>query len=403
MTPPTIPDTLRLDFPILERRYDERPLSYLDSASTALKPTPVVDAEASYYKRYCANVFRGNHPLAEEASVAFDNARVQVAAHIGADPLDVIFVSNATEAINLVASSLKLSKADRVLVPICEHHSNFLPWLRAASVETVPVTADGFVEPDQVRRLLEQPARLLAIGHASNVTGAVQPIEDIARICRERGVLLLVDGAQAAPHVQVRVDELGCDFYAFSAHKMLGPTGMGALWGRPELLETFEPARLGGGAVVRVLDRSYVLKALPHRLEAGTPNIAGAIGFGAAAAYLAALDPQAVTQHEQALTRRLLERLSALPKVNIIGPRSAERRLAVVSMTFREASADRVAMELSTRCAIMVRQGQLCAQPFFHHLGHVSALRVSAYVYTTLSELDAFADALEEQLSRARR
>ena len=393
-------EAVRQDFPILERRFGERRLNYLDSASTSLKPSSVIEATLDYYRNHSGNVFRGNHALAEEASIAFDQARLQVAAHIGADALDLVFLANTTEAINLVASSLKLTKADRVLVPISEHHSNFLPWLRAATVETIPISAEGFVDPDDVRRLLERPAALVAIGHASNVTGAIQPIAEIAKICHERSARILVDGAQAAPHLQVRVEDLGCDYYAFSAHKMLGPTGIGALWGRAELLEEIEPVRVGGGTVVRVLDDSYQLKALPHRLEAGTPHIAGAIGFGAAAEYLARLGMAAVERHEHELTSRLLERLRVMPGVRILGPRGSAGRLAVISMMFEQASADRVAMELSERHAIMVRQGQHCAQPLFHHFSCVSALRASAYVYTTVDEIDAFADALEEQLGR---
>lgn len=393
--------SVRGDLPILNRRFDGRPLTYLDSAATSLTPDPIVDAIAGYYRHCSANVLRGNHALAEEATNAFDQARVDVAAHVNADPLDVIFVANTTDAINVVATSLQLTRADRVLVPVSEHHSNALPWLRSATVETLPIDDQGYVDPDEVRRRLDRPARLLAIGHASNVTGAIQPIAEITRIARERGVPVLVDGAQAAPHLRVDVEALGCDYYAFSAHKMLGPTGIGALWGRADLLEAIDPARLGGGTVVRVLEDSYQLKALPHRLEGGTPNIAGAIGFGAAARYLAALGMGSVERHEEALTARLLERLSAIDGIRVLGPTTSARRLGVVSMTFARASADRVAIDLSTEHAIMVRQGQHCAQPLFHHFKEPSALRASTYVYTTSEEVDRFADTLERRL-RAR-
>jgi cysteine desulfurase/selenocysteine lyase len=391
----------RADFPILAREIDGKPIIYLDNAATTFKPRAVLEAMDEYHNSFCGNVFRGDHMLAEEASNAFDGTRVALAELLGADPLELTFWLNTTDAINGVAYGLKLTKEDRVVVPISEHHSNFLPWLSRATIDVVPVDEQGFVDPDEIRRKLEQPARLVALGHVSNVTGAIQPVAEIAAICNEKGVPLLIDGAQGCPHLRVNLQELGCSFYAFSAHKMLGPTGVGALWARYDMMEQLAPFRVGGGMVLRVLKDQFEIKDPPHCFEAGTPNIAGIIGFGAAIRYLQSLDQEVVDTHEQALVRRMLERSSANPHLKLLGPRSPAGRVSLATMLVNapRQTADHVSFKLSDRYAIMTRSGSHCAQPFYQFIGSPMGLRVSAYLYTSVEEVDRAFDAIDEILA----
>ncbi len=393
---------LRSDFDVLSRRIHGKPLIYLDSAATSLKPRAVIAAMNAYYAQYPGNVFRGNHLLAEEASDAFDAARTAVAEHIGGDPLEVTFWANTTDAINAVARGLRLTTEDRVVVPVSEHHSNFLPWLRGASVDLVPVDREGFVDPAEIRSRLERGPRprLVALGHVSNVTGAIQDVAQIGRLCNEFGVPLLVDGAQAAPHLPVDVEELGCSFYAFSAHKMLGPTGVGALWGRLDEMERLEPVRLGGGTVLRVQKDRFELKDPPHNFEAGTPNIAGVIGFGAAIRYLQAVPERAAAETERRLAGRMLERAAGHSQLRVLGPQTTDRRIALVTLLVDgPQSADLLSFKLSDRHAVMTRSGTHCAQPFFSSIGAPTSVRLSAYLYTTVGEIDTAFDAIESILA----
>lgn len=391
----------RSDFSILRREIDGKPLLYLDSAATTFKPRAVLEAMGEYHEYFCGNAFRGDHVLAEETSNAVDGARMALAEFLGADPVEISFWMNTTDAINGVAHGLGLTKDDRVLVPISEHHSNFLPWLSRATVDVVSVDDQGLVDPDEIRRRLEQPTRIVAMGHVSNVTGAIQPIAEIAEICNEKGVPLLVDGAQGCPHLRFNVQELGCSFYAFSAHKMLGPTGIGALWGRYDMMEQLAPFRVGGGMVMRVLKDQFESKDPPHCFEAGTPNISGIIGFGAAIRYLQSLDQELVEAHERALVSRMLERVSGDSRLRLLGPRSPERRVSLTTLLIDSArqTADHVSFKLSDRHAIMTRSGTHCAQPYYHFLGTPTALRLSAYVYTSLAEIDRAFDAINDILS----
>ena len=391
----------RSDFPILRREIDGKPLLYLDSAATSFKPSAVTEAMNDYHDHFCGNAFRGDHVLAEETSNAVDGARIALGEFLGADPLEISFWLNTTDAINGVAQGLGLTRDDRVVVPICEHHSNFLPWLSRATVDVVPVDEQGFVDPDEIRRKLEQPARIVAMGHVSNVTGAIQPIAEIAEICNERGVPLLVDGAQACPHLRFNVQELGCSFYAFSAHKMLGPTGVGALWGRYDVMEQLSPFRAGGGMVMRVLKDRFEAKDPPHSFEAGTPNIAGIIGFGAAIRYLQSLDQELCQAHERTLAERMIERVSGDSRLRLLGPRSPDQRVSLTSLLIDSPrqTADHVSFKLSDRHAIMTRSGTHCAQPYYDFIGSPMSLRLSAYVYTSVEEIDRAFDAIAEILA----
>jgi cysteine desulfurase / selenocysteine lyase len=263
------------------------------------------------------------------------------------------------------------------------------------------VDEQGFVDPDEIRRRLEQPTRLVRMGHVSNVTGAIQPVEEIAAICNQKEVPLLIDGAQGCPHLPVQVHELGCSYYAFSGHKMLGPTGVGILWGRYEAMEKLAPSRMGGGMVQRVLVDRFEIKDPPHCFEAGPPSIAGVIGMGAAIRYIQSLTRDACEAHEHALVARILERVGANPQLRLLGPLSPERRVSLATLVLRTAklAAEHVAFKLADRYAVMARSGTHCAQPYYQSIGLTGGLRLSAYVYTTIEELDRAFDAIDEILT----
>ena len=393
---------IRADFPILGRKVrGGRPLVYLDSAATSQKPVAVLEALARYYREANANVHRAVHELAEQATEAFEQARQAVARFIAApDPRCVIFVRNTTEAINLVARAWvlpRLRPGDEVLVTLMEHHSNLVPWhmvarQSGARVRFVELLPDGTLDMASFERLLTERTRVLAVTHQSNVLGTVNPVAEMARRAREAGAVVLVDGAQSVPHMPVDVTALGCDFLAFSAHKMLGPTGVGVLWGRRELLEAMEPL-FGGGEMIReVTLEGATWNDLPHRFEAGTPPIAEAVGLGAAVAYLESVGMAAVHRHEQELARYALERLGELPDVEIYGPR--EGRGGLVAFNLRGVHPHDVATVLD-QLGIAVRAGHHCAQPLARWLGVPATVRASFYLYTLPEEIDALVTALE--------
>jgi cysteine desulfurase / selenocysteine lyase len=403
MRPPNAQSELEIrdEFPLLDRQLDGRPLIYLDSAATSLKPRCVLAAEKSYATTYTANVHRGKHALSEEASVAFDAARRRVAAFLNAGPKSVVFVRGATEGINLVARGLRLSKEDKVLIPVGEHHSNIVPWMREASVvwlqknPTEPLTAD--VVGDEIER--HRPL-VLALAYASNVTGAVHSIEEICRVARQCGVLTCIDASQAAPHFAIDVTRIDCDFLTFSGHKTLGPTGIGVLTGRAEALEALAPLVLGGGCIERVTEQGFTLKELPYRLEAGTPNISGAIGLAAALDFLEEVGFANIFAHQSELARILHHRLSETAGIRILMSESEPRlALASIAVPSGRIGPDELAVALSTSYAIMVRSGFHCAHPLFDRFGDpAGAVRASAYIYNTHAEIDAFAEALSKIL-----
>ncbi len=394
---------LRADFPLLERRVDGSPLLYFDSAATALKPRAVIQAERRYSEEFTANIHRGKHLLSEEASSAYDGARRRAARFVGGDPACVVFVSNATEGINLVARGLGLGKSDRILACVTDHHSLLLPWMREACLRFIERDPLAPLRPEVVLKAVEEHRpRVLVLSHASNVTGIIEPIADICKVVKNRDVLVLVDASQSAPHIPLDVRSLGCDFLVFSGHKMLGPTGTGVLWGRRELLETIEPLSLGGGTVERVTTSGYTLKNIPFRFESGTPNIAGVVGLAAAMDYLEALGFDAIAAHEEALADRMEVELRRLPKVRLLMS-PAKPRLALAQLVLESPlpGPDELALMLSDSFKIMVRSGFHCAHPFFDRLSlpH-GAVRASAYIYNTLDEVSAFADGLKSILKR---
>ncbi len=403
-TPPGIPAlALREDFPILAREVHGKPLVFLDSAASAQKPVQVLAAMDQFTRTSYANVHRGVYTLSEEATAAVEQARKKVARFINARSVrEVVFTRNTTEAINLVAYSwggANLRAGDTILLTVLEHHSNIVPWQLLAvrtdaRIAYMPITAEGELDQAAYERLLEETRpRLVALAHMSNVLGSLAPVERMAAQAHAVGALVLVDAAQSVPHLGVDVRALDCDFLAFSGHKMLGPTGIGVLWGRRELLEAMPPF-LGGGDMIREVQLSgSTWNDLPHKFEAGTPPIIEAVGLGAAVDYLTALGMERVHRHEQSLVAYAMQRLVGISELTIYGP-PADRRGGVVSFTLGEIHPHDLATLLD-REGIAIRAGLHCAQPLHEHLGLTASARASFYVYTTSAEIDALADALE--------
>jgi cysteine desulfurase/selenocysteine lyase len=395
-------ERLRSDFPVLRREVRPGvPLVYLDSAATSQKPRAVLEAMQAFYELHNANIHRGVHRLAEEATELFEQARATVARFIGApDPRQIVFTRNTTEAINLVAHAWgrsQLKAGDVILLSEMEHHSNLVPWQMLAAerglrLEFLPVTDGGELDLTALPRLLDLRPRLVAITHMSNVLGTVNPIDHIIRESHRAGAAVLVDAAQAVPHLPVDVGQLDPDFYAFSAHKMCGPTGIGALYARLDLLEQMPPFLGGGDMIKRVELRSFEPNTVPHKFEAGTPAIAEAIGFGAAAEYVAAAGREAIHAHEQALATYAMERLEEVPGVRVFGP-PAERRGGVVSFTLDGIHPHDVAQILDGE-GVAIRAGHHCAMPLHARLGLPASARASFYLYNTPAEVDTLVHGL---------
>ena len=386
----------RDDFPVLRREvYPGIPLVYLDSAATSQKPRSVLEAMQSFYELHNANIHRGVHRLAEEATEAYEEARRRVARFIGAgDARQIVFTRNTTEAINLVAHTwarANVRDGDVIVLSEMEHHSNLVPWQMLAAerglrLEFIPLTDGGELELAALPDLLSLRPKLVGVTHMSNVLGTVNPVEAIIRQAHDAGALVVVDGAQAVPHLPVDVTALAADFYAFSAHKMCGPTGIGALYGRLELLEAMPPFLGGGDMIKRVELRSFEANRVPHKFEAGTPAIAEAIGFGAAADYLAETGRQAIHAHEQAVAGYAIERLEEIPGVRVFGP-PIERRGGVVSFTLDGVHPHDIAQVLDSE-GVAIRAGHHCAMPLHARLGLPASARASFYLYNTESEVD---------------
>ena len=396
-------ERIRADFPILQRQVNGQKLIYLDNAATTQKPRQVIDSLVDYYTRVNANVHRGVHTLSVEATDAYEAARERIARFIGADdPLELIFVRNTTEGINLVAACwgrANLKPGDEVLATMLEHHSNLVPWQRVAqetgaSIKLVQLTPDGTVDMDDFFRLLSSRTRIVAVAHASNVLGTISDVTSIAEAAHRVGALVVVDGAQSVPHLPTDVRSLGVDFLAFSGHKMLGPTGIGGLWGRRDLLESMPPF-LGGGGMIREVHDDYATWApLPEKFDAGTPNIADSIALGVAAEYLDELGMRNVREHAVELTGYALERLSRIPDVTVYGPREPRGRTGVVSFNL-EGVHPHDAGTVLDEAGIAVRAGHHCCQPLHRKLDVAATLRASFYVYNTADEVDALADAMD--------
>jgi len=394
---------IREDFPILERQVYGKPLVYLDNAATSQKPRQVIDALVDYYENYNANIHRAVHCLGEEATAAYEEARAKVAKFINApSPESIIFTRNTTEAINLVAYTwgrANVREGDEILLTQMEHHSNLIPWRRlaaekGASVRYIELTDSQTLALDGLENLFDARTRIAAMPHVSNSLGTINPVEKIAAEARRNGTLFLVDGAQGAPHLPVDVQAIGCDFYAFSAHKMLGPTGVGVLYGRPELLEEMEPF-LGGGEMIRkVTYEGATWNDLPWKFEAGTPNIADVIAFGAAIDYLDHLGMENVREHEVEITDYALTRLSQLEGIVMYGPPDPRERGGVVSFNFGDLHPHDIGTVLDHH-GVAIRAGHHCTQPLMRTLGVSGTARASFYVYNTPEEVDVLVEGLE--------
>ncbi|MDK1044620.1 MAG: cysteine desulfurase [Anaerolineales bacterium] len=393
---------IRKDFPILGREIKEGvPLVYLDSAASSQKPSQVIHAMSRFYETEYANVHRGIHTLAEEATAAFESAREKVARFVGAEsPRQLIFTRNATEAINLVAHSwgrANLQDGDRVLLTQMEHHSNIVPWQMLAAelgftIDYAPMTEDHRIDLERYGQMLEQGPKLVGFTQMSNVLGTINPVARMTEMAHGAGAVVLVDGAQSVPHMAVNVAELDVDFLVFSAHKMCGPTGIGALYGRRELLEEMPPFMGGGEMIKRVQFDSFTVTELPSKFEAGTPPIAQAVGFGAAVDYISNLGMPAIRQHEQEMIERALDQLEEVPGVRIYGP-AAEHKGAVAAFTLSDAHPHDIA-EILDRRGVAVRAGHHCAMPLHEKLGLPATTRASFYLYNTSDEIDSLIEGL---------
>jgi len=392
---------IREQFPILGREVHGVPLVYLDSAASSQKPRCVIEAVSHYYENSHANIHRGVYALAEEATALYEGARGQVAKLLNAaSPEEIVFVRGTTEAINLVAQACvrpRLSEGDEILISHLEHHSNIVPWQilceqTGAVLRVAPINERGEVPIDGFEKLLGPRTRMVALAHVSNALGTIVPVEPMIRLAREYGALVLLDGAQAVPHLRIDVQALGCDFYAFSGHKAYGPTGIGALWGRRECLEEMEPYQGGGEMILSVSFEKTVYNKVPHKFEAGTPNIAGTVGLCAAANWLMDLDFDALARHEQALLDHATRRVAEVEGLRVIG--TAQRKTGVLSFVFDDVHAHDVGT-IVDREGVAVRTGHHCAQPVIDHFGVAATTRASFAAYNTLDEVDRLIAALQ--------
>ena len=400
---PFDPEVVRRDFPIFEREFHGKRLAYLDSAATSLKPRVVSEAVTAYDQAYSANVHRAIYAIGEEATAAYEGAREKVARFINApDPHEIVFVRNATEAINLVAHTwgwMNVDRADAIVLTEMEHHSNLVPWQilaqsKDADLEFVPFDDKGRLIMDSWEVLLRTRPRLVAFTHKSNALGTLNDVKTMAAQAHDAGALVLVDGAQAVPHLPVDVQDIGADFYAFSGHKMLAPSGSGVLWARRELLEGMPPFMSGGDMIESVHLRHATYNQIPHKFEAGTPAVSSAVGLGAAVDYLSALGMENVAAHEEALTAYALEVLPReVPGIRIHGSPDAAERAGIVTFTLPEAHAHDVATLLD-REAVAIRAGHHCTQPLHERLGESATGRASFNVYSTTGDIDRLAAGL---------
>jgi cysteine desulfurase / selenocysteine lyase len=395
-------EALRRGFPILARKIHGHPLVYLDNAATTQKPESVIEAVADMYRRSYANIHRGVHALSVEATDAYEQAREKVRAFVNAaETGEIVFVRGTTEAINLVAQTFgrqRVGEGDEVVVTALEHHSNIVPWQllcdeKKARLKVLPIDRSGDVCVEELERLLTPRSRIVSIAHVSNALGTLVPVRRIVEIAHARGVPVLVDGAQAVPRLAVDVRELGCDFYAFSAHKMYGSAGVGVLYGRTELLDAMPPYQGGGDMISSVTFEKTTWNVLPYKFEAGTPNIAGAIGLGAAIDYLAKIGIENVTAHEKDLLDYATALLTALPGLNVIG--TAREKIGVLSFTLDGIHPHDIGTVLDQE-GIAIRTGHHCAQPVMEFFGIPATARASLALYNTRADIDALVEGIRK-------
>ena len=401
---PTLPrsiEEIRAEFPILNREVNGQPVAYLDNGATAQKPLAVLEALDRFNRNSNANVHRGVHTLSEEATALYEDARRRIADHLGAERQEVVFTRNVTGAINLVAGSwgrANVGEGDRIVLTEMEHHSNVVPWYLlarqvGAELDWVPVTEDGRLELDALGAALERGPKIVAVAHVSNVLGTINPIAEITRMAHDAGALVLVDGAQAAPKLPLDMAETGADFYGFTGHKLYGPTGVGILWGRGELLDAMGPYEGGGSMIHKVEKQRISWASVPARFEAGTPPIAEAVGLAAAIDWVDELGLDSIHGHESELTAYALERLAEVPDLRVFGPPTGEDRTGIVSFELAGVHAHDVS-EILDRHAVAVRAGHHCAQVLMERLGVAATTRASFAVYNTRDEVDRLIEGL---------
>jgi len=395
---------VRKDFPILNRIVNNSPLIYLDNAATSQKPKEVVDKIVEYYYKYNSNVHRGIHTLSEESTEMYEGARKLISDFIGADnPREILFTKGTTESLNRIAERwvpANLKRGDVILLSDLEHHSNIVPWQKAAErigaeINYINTDDNGEITIEEVKKMISDKVKLISISHASNVLGTIVPIKEICKLAHDKGIYVCVDGAQAAPHLKINVQSLGCDFYAFSSHKMLGPMGVGVLWAKEKILKELEPYEYGGGMIDEVSFKNAAWAEIPIRFEAGTPNVSGAVGLGAAVTYLSNIGMDNIRNHEIELSKYLLERLKEIKGINIIGPREADKRTGLISFYFLNIHSHDIASVLNT-LGIAVRSGYHCAMPLHNKLNIPSTVRVSYYLYNTKEELNTLLNGIKK-------
>lgn len=397
-------EKIKADFPILGEKVNGHRLVYLDSAATAQKPRVVINALLDYYRKINANIHRGLHTLAEQSTEAFEHTRKHVAHYIGGVlPEEVIFTKGATESVNLVAYSWGdtfIHEGDEIVITEMEHHANFVPWIllaqrKKAIIRRIPITVCGHLDLSDIDTIITPKTKLLAVSHVSNVLGTINPVAELAARAKRFGAVVLADGAQAVPHMPVNVNELDVDFYVFSAHKMLGPTGVGVLWARKDLLEAMPPFNFGGEMIRKVSFEEITFNDLPWKFEAGTPNIAGVVAFDAALSYLESLGMDKIRRHEMTLTKYAIDRLTRIKGIEIQGPMEETGRGGAISFTDPNIHPHDISTFLDSK-GIAIRAGHHCAQPLMRALGRVATARASLYIYNDESDIDALCDALVE-------
>lgn len=396
-------EKIREDFPILKRKINNRQLIFLDSASTSQKPNQVIESIKNYYEMHNANPHRSIYQLCDEATQLYEDARKKVAKFINAKPEEIVFVRNTNEAMNLIMHSFalpKLHNPSEIIVSIMEHHANIVPWQlvrknNGTKLNFIDLNEDGTLNLEQLNNSINRNTKIVSLTHVSNVLGTVNPVKEISKIVHENGSLFIVDGAQSVPHMAIDVHDIGCDFLAFSGHKMLAPMNIGVLYGRKEVLEEMEPFMVGGDMIKEVTTEGVIWNDIPWKFEAGTPNVEGAVGLSAAIDYLEKIGMENVREHEKELTQYALEKLSEVEDVQIYGPTNPEVKGGVVAFNVKGVHSHDVAYILND-FGIAVRSGHHCAMPLMKRLGIQSCARASFYIYNTKEEIDALIEGLEK-------
>lgn len=395
-------EKIREDFPLLQQKFNGKQIVYLDNAATSQKPKQVIEAINDYYTTYNANVHRGLNFLSQKATNAYEEAHEKVAKFINASSIEeIVFTKNATESLNLLAYSLgnQLNEGDEVIVSVMEHHANLVPWQELAKRKKIKlkfaqITKEGTLDLENLESLITNKTKIVSLSHASNILGTINPVEKISKIVRDSGAYFILDSAQAAPHSKIDVKKIGVDFIAFSGHKMLGPTGIGVLYGKKELLEEIPPFLTGGDMIANVSLEGSTWNKLPWKFEAGTPNIVGGIGFGVAIDYLEKIGLENIETYEQKILKYGLKRLKEIEGMIFYGPENSPRT-AIISFNLNKVHPHDVAQILDEN-AIAIRSGNHCAQPLMNEMGIEGVARASLYIYNNEQEIDKLANALEQ-------